>query len=113
MFSLLKRARYFDEDLGGLAAAEHALSSQINEIEQFIQDAPQQVREQQEERLTVMPPPDDLDDRKRQKDFYKALSRREIRNERRSQARNLVLLFLLLTATVSIALWVYSVVQSA
>jgi hypothetical protein len=102
-----------DVDLGGLAAAEHELSSQISEIEQFINEVPRQVRRQEEERRTVMPPPDDLDDRKREKIFYQALSRREIRNERRSQARNLLLLLLLIAATLSISLWVYSVIQGA
>jgi len=112
-FNRPKHARHSDPDLDCLAAAEHELSSKINAYEQFIIEAPRQALQQQEERRTVMPPPDDLDDRKREKSFYEALSRREIRNERRSQARNILLLLLLLAATLSIALWVYSVVQAA
>jgi hypothetical protein len=112
-FTRPKHARHSDPDLDCLAAAEHELSSKINAFEQFINEAPRQALQQQEERRTVMPPPDDLADRRREKVFYESYTRREIRNVQRSQTRNLLLLPLLLAATVSIALWVYSVLQAA
>ena len=59
-----------------------------------------------------MPPPDDLEDRRREHKFYSQLSRGEIRNEHRYQARSLMLFVLLVTAILALSAWIYSVLQA-
>jgi hypothetical protein len=58
--------------------------------------------------MTTMPPPDDLADRRREHAFYTKLSRGEIKNERRYQARSAMLFLLLATAIAALSSWIYS-----
>ena len=95
-----------------LSAREEQLLARINELEDFITEAPERIRKEMEEEITTMPPPDDLEDRRREHKFYSQLSRGEIRNEHRYQARSLMLFVLLVTAILALSAWIYSVLQA-
>lgn len=95
-----------------LNSREEQLLSKISELESFIEQAPERIRKEMEEELTTMPPPDDLEDRRREHKFYTQLSRGEIRNEHRYQARSAILFLLLVTAIVALSSWIYSVLQN-
>ena len=94
-----------------LTEREEQLRARIDELEQFIEKAPDRLRQEMEDELTTMPPPDDLDDRRREHKFYSQLSRGEIRNEHRYQARSAFLFVLLVAAIVALSSWIYSVLQ--
>jgi len=95
-----------------LNAREEQLLSRINELENFITDAPERIRREMEDEITTMPPPDDLEDRRREHKFYSQLSRGEIRNEHRYQTRSAMLFVLLVTAILCLSAWIYSVLQT-
>ena len=95
-----------------LSSREEQLLSRINELEAFIEGAPERIRKEMEEEITTMPPPDDLDDRRREHKFYSQLSRGEIRNEHRYQTKSAILFFLLVSAIVALSAWIYSVLQA-
>ena len=96
-----------------LSSREEQLLSRINELEDFIEGAPERIRQEMEEEITTMPPPDDLEDRRREHKFYSQLSRGEIRNEHRYQARSAILFVLLVTTIVALSAWFYSVLHAA
>ena len=96
-----------------LLSHEEQLLSKITELEAFIEDAPERIRREMEDELTTMPPPDDLEDRRREHRFYSQLSRGEIRNEHRYQARSALLFLLLVTAIVALSSWIYSVLNAS
>ncbi len=95
-----------------LTAREEQLLSRINELEDFIEGAPERIRQEMEDESTTMPPPDDLEDRRREHKFYSQLSRGEIRNEHRYQTRGAMLFVLLVTAIVALSAWIFSVLQA-
>jgi len=95
-----------------LTAREEQLLSRINELEAFIEGAPERIRKEMEDEITTMPPPDDLEDRRREHKFYSQLSRGEIRNEHRYQTRSAFLFVLLLTTIIALSAWIYSVLQA-
>ena len=95
-----------------LTSREEQLLSRINELEDFIESAPERIRQEMEEEITTMPPPDDLEDRRREHKFYSQLSRGEIRNEHRYQARSAILFVLLVTTIVALSAWIYSVLHA-
>ena len=87
---------------------EEQLGQQIKQLESFIETAPGRIRKKMEEDMMTMPPPDDLQDRRREHAFYAKLSRGEIKNERRYQARSAMLFLLLATAIAALSSWIYS-----
>lgn len=91
--------------------AEQQIASQIRQLESLIEEAPDEIRRRMEEERTTMPPPDDLEDRRREHKFYTQLSRGEIRNERRHQARSAMLFVLLATAITALSAWIYQFLQ--
>lgn len=92
---------------------EEDISTRIQQLEHFIEEAPEAIRKRMEEELTTMPPPDDLEDRRREHQFYAMLlTRGQIRNERRYQARSALLFVLLSTAIAGISSWIYSFLQT-
>lgn len=95
-----------------LSNRQEKLLSRISELEEFIEGAPERIKKEMEEEMTMMPPPDDLEDRRREHKFYSQLSRGEIRNEHRYQTRSAVLFFLLMTAILALSAWIYSVLQT-
>ena len=96
-----------------LSRRENDISSRIEQLENFIEEAPDAIRKRMEEELTMMPAPDDLEDRRREHKFYaQLLTRGEIKNERRYQARSTFLFLLLATAIAGVSSWIYTFLQS-
>ena len=73
-----------------------------------LQNLPEKMRAEQLERERTMPPPDGMEERRRLKKFECQAARSEIRNERRSQGRSMLMLMLLLFATAATISWVVS-----
>jgi hypothetical protein len=90
------------EELRTLEERKRALEAQI----QSISAEPEKILREAQELAATLPPPDDLADRRRLREFEDVVSRKQIRNERRTQGRSLLLLLLLLTATALLASWV-------
>lgn len=90
------------DELKALEERKRALEEQI----QNISAEPEKILREAQEQAATLPPPDDLADRRRLRDFEDVVSRRQVRNERRTQGRSLLLLFLLLTAAALLAAWV-------
>ena len=99
-------------ELSALAAQEQAVADQIAKMEEMISSAPDRIRREYEESRTLMPPPDDWEDRQRAKRFNAHLSKGEIRNEHRYQARSTALFVLLVIAIGSLLSWIVSFVQT-
>jgi len=102
-----------EEDALLLKRRELDITSRIQQLESFIEEAPEAIRKRMEEELTMMPPPDDLEDRRREHKFYAhLLTRGEIMNQRRYQVRSAFLFILLATAIAGVSSWVYTFLQS-
>ena len=99
-------------ELSALAAQEMAVAEQISKMEEMISSAPDRIRREYEESRSLMPPPDDWEDRQRAKRFNAHLSKGEIRNEHRYQARSTALFVLLVIAIGSLFSWIVSFVQT-
>ncbi len=98
-------------ELSALVVQERAVAEQIAKMEEMIQTAPDRIRREYEESRSLMPPPDDWEDRQRAKRFHAHLSKGEIRNEHRYQARSTALLVLLVVAICSVLSWIVSFLQ--
>ena len=98
-------------DLDSLSAHERALREQIAQLQDFVEHAPERERLAMEEEMQTLPPPSDLLGRKREKEFMEKLSRGELRNEKRNQAKSGFLLALLILAIATLGLWIYRTIQ--
>ncbi|GHC55736.1 hypothetical protein AAFN60_19425 [Roseibacillus persicicus] len=99
-------------ELAALAEQERAVAEQIAKMEEMISSAPDRIRREYEESRSLMPPPDDWEDRQRAKRFNAHLSKGEIRNEHRYQARSTFLFVLLVIAIFSVAGWILSFIKT-
>ena len=97
--------------ISDLSARERALQDEIAQLQDFVAHGPERERQAEEERMQTLPPPSEIEDRKREEEFYKRLSRGEMTNEKRAQASNGLLLVLLALAIAAIGAWIYQVVQ--
>lgn len=102
-----RKARDADPELEPLDEAQRDLDVRIAALEAL----PQQLELEMIEQERTMPPPEDLEDRKRQRDFEEKAARGQVRNERRTQGRSLFLMFLLLAATAAMIAWVITLSQ--
>lgn len=102
-----RKNRSVDPDLEPLDEAQRNLDARIAELEAL----PEQLELEMLEQERTMPPPEDLEDRRRQRDFEEKAARGQIRNERRTQGRSLFLMFLLLAATAAMIAWVIALAQ--
>lgn len=99
----LTRSRDPDpEELDELELRSRELDNKIAELEVLPEQLELEIREREE----TLPPPEDLAERERQRHFEEQATRGEIRNERRTQGRSLLLMFLLLTATAAVISWI-------
>ena len=90
------------EELRALEERERVLREQIAKASA----APPKFGREAEELAATLPPPDDLADRRRLREFEEKASRTQIRNERRTQGKSLLLLVLLLSSTALLVSWV-------
>ena len=99
-------------ELSALVEQERAVAEQIAKMEDMIAGAPDRIRREYEESRSLMPPPDDWEDRQRAKRFNARLSKGEIRNEQRYQARSTLLFVLLLAAIIMTCSWIMTFLKS-
>lgn len=102
-----RKSRAVDPDLEPLDLAQRELDAKIAALEALPEQLELEIREQER----TMPPPEDLEDRRRQRDFEEKAARGQIRNERRTQGRSLFLMLLLLAATAAMVAWVITLSQ--
>jgi hypothetical protein len=88
-----RRQRDLDEQIAQLEGIPEQLELEIQESDQ------------------TLPPPDDLNERDRQRSFDAQVARGQVRNERRTQGRSLLLMVLLIAAITSVASWVLRLAQ--
>jgi len=98
-------------DFDSLSAREQDLQKQIAQLQDFVDHGPERERQAMEEEMRTLPPPVEIVERKREKEFMDKLSRGELKNEKRNQAKSGFLLFLLIIATLALGLWIYQAVQ--
>lgn len=97
----------------GVDLEKQKLEEKIKELESFIAEAPQKIEREHLEKLQTMPAPDDIAQRQRENNFAHRLTKGEIRNERRHQARSALTFVLLVIAIVFVSLWVYKIISSS
>jgi len=98
-------------NLDSLSAHERAIREQIDQLQEFLQHGPERERQAIEEEMQTLPPPSDLVGRQREREFMEKLSRGELKNQRRSQAKSGLLLALLILAIATLGLWIYRTIQ--
>ena len=91
-----------DSELDEILKAQQKLEEQIAAAEAV----PEQLELEIKEKEATIPAPDDLVERERTKRFEEQATRGQVRNERRTQGRSLLLLFLLLIATAAMISWI-------
>lgn len=89
------------------------LAAQIKELESFISEAPKQREQEHQDQLHTMPAPDDIVQRQRENNFAHRLTKGELKNERRHQARSALIFVLLVIAIILVSLWVYRIVSQS
>lgn len=100
----MPRPSHTDEesDLDEILKAQQELEEKIAAAEAV----PKQLELEMLEKEATIPAPDDLIERERTKRFEEQATRGQVRNERRTQGRSLLLLFLLLLATAAMISWI-------
>ena len=92
-------------ELDLLADKEKALRDEVERLEAYIQGGAEKERA---DHINTMPAPDELDEKRRQASFVEqVLSKKEIRNIKRHQAKGTILFLMLLLAILSLGSWVY------
>ena len=108
-----KRFEPAEPEADQLSAEARALEKKLQQLESFIEEAPERAQQDYEERFATLPPPDELEDRRRERAFHQKLSRRELRNERRYQAKSGFLIVLLFICAISLAAWAVKIGQGS
>ena len=93
------------DEIAVLMEQRRELESQMNQLESFLEEAPQIQKDQFDEKYATIPPPQELEDLRRERIFHAKLCRNELRNERRYQAQSGVMVALLLCAVVALFAW--------
>lgn len=94
-----------------LSARERELQDKIAKLQDFVEHAPERERQAEEERMRTLPPPSEVERIQREEAFLGKLTRGELKNEKRNQAKSGFLLFLLVLAILTLGLWIFQAVQ--
>lgn len=87
-----------------LAEKELALREEMSRLENYIQGGAEKERT---DHINTMPAPDELDEKRRHASFVdQVMSKKEIRNIKRHQAKSSILFLMLLLAIVSLSSWI-------
>lgn len=97
-------------DLDNLAQVNEEVKSEIQSLREFINNEPAKRRQAEIERMQTLPAPDEILTVRREKEFFDRLSRGELKNEHRHQAKNGVIFIFLSLAILSVCLWIYRLV---
>lgn len=96
------RKKAKDADLDLFDEKQREIDARIAELEAL----PEQLELEMREQETTMPPPEDIEERRRQREFEERAARGQIRNERRTQGKSLILTVLLAAACAALISWV-------
>ena len=108
----LKKSPHLEEsEISSLKEREDEIQERIKQLEDFVEYGPERERLAEEDRLSTLPAPAEVKEKQREKQFLDKLSRGELKNEKRHQAKSGILIFLLIIATISVALWIYKIVE--
>jgi hypothetical protein len=94
-------------DLRRLQDDKAAVEAEIRAL----QDLPQQLLREQQERMTTLPPSDLIETRRKEKVFDDRVSRTEVINQKREITRSLLIMVLLVIAALVMLWWAYSSLQ--
>ncbi|MCP5534990.1 MAG: hypothetical protein H7A51_02015 [Akkermansiaceae bacterium] len=98
-------------DFDSLSAREQELQDKIARLKDFVEHAPERERLAMEERMRTLPPPSEVERILREEAFMGKLTRGELKNEKRNQAKSGFLLFLLVLAILAVGLWIFQALQ--
>lgn len=94
-------------EIDDLTQYNESVKSEIESLRDFIENEPSKRRAAEIERMQTLPAPDEIVTVRREKEFFDRLSRGELKNEHRHQAKNGVLFVFLVLAITSVSLWIY------
>ncbi len=94
-------------ELDDLTQVNEEVKNEIESLRDFIENEPTKRREAEIERMQTLPAPDEIVTVRREKAFFDRLSRGELKNEHRHQAKNGLLFIVLVIAIFSVSLWIY------
>ena len=98
-------------ELDDLSQVNEEVKNEIESLRNFIANEPSKRREAEIERMQTLPAPDEIVSVRREREFFDRLSRGELKNEHRHQAKNGVLFVFLALAIFSVSLWIYRFVS--
>lgn len=93
-------------ELAELDKQQASIQDQILEMKTYLEEAPVKKQKEEDDRIRTLPAPDEIYEKRREKEFFDRLSRGELKNERRHQTKNGVIMILLLIAITSVCLWI-------
>ena len=94
-------------ELDDLTQVNEEVKNEIESLRDFLENEPTKRREAETERMQTLPAPDEIVTVRREKAFFDRLSRGELKNEHRHQAKNGLLFIVLVIAIFSVSLWIY------
>lgn len=98
-------------ELDNLSQVDEEVKNEIASLREFINNEPAKRRQAEIERMQTLPAPDEIVTVRREKEFFDRLSRGELKNEHRHQAKNGVIFIFLILAIFSVCLWIYRFVS--
>lgn len=98
-------------ELDNLSQVNEEVKNEIESLREFINNEPAKRRQAEIERMQTLPAPDEIVTVRREKEFFDRLSRGELKNEHRHQAKNGVIFIFLALAIFSVCLWIYRFVS--
>ena len=98
-------------ELDSLSQVNEEVKNEIESLRQFIENEPSKRHAAEIERMQTLPAPDEIVTVRREREFFDRLSRGELKNEHRHQAKNGVLFIFLALAIFSVSLWIYRFVS--
>lgn len=94
-------------DLQRLQDNKAAVEAEIRAL----QELPQRLLREQQERMNTLPPSDLVDTRRKEKEFDELVSRSAVTNQKREITRSLWIMVLLVIAALVMLWWAYSSLQ--
>jgi hypothetical protein len=98
-------------ELDNLTQVNEEVKNEIESLREFINNEPAKRRKAEIERMQTLPAPDEIITVRREKEFFDRLSRGELKNEHRHQAKNGVIFIFLALAILAVCLWIYRFVS--
>ena len=94
-------------DLQRLQDRKAALDAEILEEREL----PQRLLREQQERMNTLPPFEEVDKRRKEKEFDELVSRSAVTNQKREITRSLLIMVLLVIAALVMLWWAYSALK--